>query len=83
MRDWNDEVKAGVERKEVVWKDVLEAKDENMKERCIEIYKEEKTRVKSCLYQSKMYTNEQFPWKISQNVMEGNGESEWWKGGKL
>ena len=32
---WNNEVKAAVKRKEPAWK-VLEAKDEDAKERCME-----------------------------------------------
>ena len=33
---WNDEVKAQVERKEVAWKEVLGARNETAKERCME-----------------------------------------------
>ena len=35
---WNDEVKAAVRRKEAIWK-VLEASDEEAKERCKEVYR--------------------------------------------
>ena len=38
---WNDQVKAAVERKEDPWKDVLGAREEDARERCLETYKEE------------------------------------------
>ena len=38
---WNDQVKAAVKRKEDAWKEVLGAKDEVARERCLEVYKEE------------------------------------------
>ena len=44
---WNDEVKAGVRRKEV-----LAVNDEETK-RCMEAYREEKRKVKRCIYQQK------------------------------
>ena len=44
---WNDVVKAA-------WKDILEATDDKVaKDRCIEVYKEEKKKIKRCIYQSK------------------------------
>ena len=42
---WNDQVKAAVKRKEDAWKEVLEARDEDVRERCLEAYKEEKRKV--------------------------------------
>ena len=39
---WNDVVKAAVERNETAWREVLAATDEVAKDRCMEIYKEEK-----------------------------------------
>ena len=42
---WNNQVKVAVERKEV-----LGARDEDAKERCLEVYKEEKKKVKSCIF---------------------------------
>ena len=42
--------------------EVLSASDEKAKERCIEVYREEKRKVKRCMYQSKKKVNEQF-WK--------------------
>ena len=44
---WNDKVKAAVKRKEV-----LGARDEDASERCLEAYKEEKRKVKKCIYQN-------------------------------
>ena len=37
---WNDAVKTRIRRKEAVWKKVLAASDEEVKERCIEAYRE-------------------------------------------
>ena len=45
---WNDEVKAAVRRKEV-----LAGSDEEAKERSIDEYREEKRKVKRCIYQNK------------------------------
>ena len=39
---WNDQLKAAVKRKEDAWKEVLGARDEEAKESCLEVYKEEK-----------------------------------------
>ena len=39
---WNDEVKPVAKRKEAAWKGVLRARDEVAKEKCLEVYKEEK-----------------------------------------
>ena len=39
---WNEEVKAVVKEKEDAWKVVLGARDEDAKERCLEVYKEKK-----------------------------------------
>ena len=38
---WNDEIKAGVMRKEAAWK-VLAASSEEAKEKCMEAHKEKK-----------------------------------------
>ena len=43
---WNDEIKSVVRRKEDPWKGVLVASDEEIKERCMEAYREEKRKVK-------------------------------------
>ena len=37
---WNDEVKTTVKRKEESWKEVLGDKDEDAKQRCLEVWKE-------------------------------------------
>ena len=58
---WNEEVKTETGRKEV-----LGARDEVAKERCMETYKEEK--VKRCIHQSKKEVNERFGSKMNQNV---------------
>ena len=50
---WNDQVKPAANRKEDAWKKVLEARDEGARERCLEIYKQEKRKIKRCIYQSK------------------------------
>ena len=49
---WNDEGKAAFEKKETDCKEVLGARDETAKERCMEVYKKEKE-VKRCIYQEK------------------------------
>ena len=38
---WSDEIKAAVRRKEAAWKEVLATSDEEAKERCMEVYREE------------------------------------------
>ena len=43
---WNDEIKAAVKRKEAAWKEVLAANNEDAKERCMEVYREKKRRLK-------------------------------------
>ena len=57
---WNDEIKAAVRRKEAGWKGVLVASDEETKERCMEVYRKEKRKVKRCIIQRKKIVNEQF-----------------------
>ena len=47
---WNDQVKAAVKREEDAWKDVLEARDEDVREKFLEVYKEEMRKVKRCIY---------------------------------
>ena len=68
-----DEVKALVRRKEVAWKEVLGARNEDAKERCMEAYKEEKRKIKSCIYQSKKVHE---VWKMNQDV-NGNRKLLW------
>ena len=47
---WNDEIKAAVIRKEAAWKEVLATSDEDVQGRCMEVYSEEKRKVKRCIY---------------------------------
>ena len=65
---WNDEVKTMVKRKEDAWKEVLGARDEDAGERSLEVYKEEKRKVKRCIYQNKKEVQEQFRRKMNQDV---------------
>ena len=46
----NNEIKAAVRTKEVAWEEMLAASDEEARERCMEAYKEEKRKVKRCIY---------------------------------
>ena len=46
------------------------ARDEETKERCMEVYREEKRKVKSCIYQSKKKVNEQFGRKMNEDMNE-------------
>ena len=50
-------VKAAVERREGVWKEGKGARNEFANERCMEVYKEEKRKVKICIYRSKKKVN--------------------------
>ena len=40
------------------------ARDEDVKERCLEVYKEEKRKVKRCIYQSRKEVQEEFGMKM-------------------
>ena len=68
---WNGKINAAVRRKEVAWKGVLAASDEETKERCMEAYREEKRKVKRCIIQSKKKVKEQFGRKMNED-MNGN-----------
>ena len=46
----------------------MRAREENAKERCLEVYKEEKRKVKMYIYQSKKEIQEQFGRKMNQDV---------------
>ena len=48
-----------VEKAAVKGKEVLGNSNEEAKERCLEVYREEKREVKRCIYQSKKKVNEQ------------------------
>ena len=52
------------------------ARDEVAKNRDMEIYKEEKRKVKGCIYQSKKKINEQFGRKMNKDV-DGNRKLFW------
>ena len=49
---WNDKIKAAVRRKKAAWK-VLAASDKEAKERCMEVCREEKRKVKICIFRAK------------------------------
>ena len=55
---------------------VLGARYEDAKERCMEAYKEEKIKVKRCIYESKKEVNEKFARKMNQDV-DGNRKLFW------
>ena len=46
----NGKERAVVKRKDADWEELLGARDEHTKERCMEAYKEEVRKVKSCIY---------------------------------
>ena len=50
--------------------------EEHTLDRCMEVYKEEKKKIKRCIYQSKKEVNEQFRRKMSQDV-DGNRKLFW------
>ena len=52
-------IKDAVKRKEV-----LRARDGDVEERCVEAYREERRKVKRCIYQDKRELNEQFGRKM-------------------
>ena len=53
---------------------MLEPSYEEAKERCMEAYREEKKKVKRCIYLSKTKVNEQFGRKMDEDV---NAECMW------
>ena len=65
---WKDEVKAAVRKREADWKEVLAVSNEESKERYMEAYREEKRKVKRCIYQSKKKVKEQFGRKMNEDV---------------
>ena len=62
--------------REAACKEMLGARDEDAKGRCLEDYKEEKRKVKSCIYQSKKKVNEQFEMNVNEDV-NGNRKLFW------
>ena len=63
---WNNEVKAAVRRKEAAWKELWAASDEKARERRMEAYKEEKRKIKWCIYPGKKKVNEKFGRKMNE-----------------
>ena len=55
---------------------MLASSNEEAKERCMEVLKEEKREVKSCIYQSKKKLNEQFVRKMNEDI-NGNRKIFW------
>ena len=53
----SEKVKSVIKRKEAAYKVMLGAEDEHTKEKCMEAYREEKRKVKRCIYQSKKEVN--------------------------
>ena len=53
---------------------MLGARDEDARERSLEVYKEEKRKVKRCIYQSKEEIQEQFGGRVenSNKIKDGN-----------
>ena len=47
---------------------MLGVKDEAANEKCMEVYKEEKRKVKGCIYKRKKEVNERFGRNIKQDV---------------
>ena len=73
---WNDERKTAVRRKEAAWKEVVATSNEEVKERCMEMYREEKRKVKRYIYHSKKKANEKFGKEMNEDVNE-NRKSFW------
>ena len=88
LSEWGKKpVKSEVRRKEAACKEVLVASDEEANERCMEAYRDEKIKVKRCIYRSKKKVNEQFGRKMNEYV-NGNMKLFWKevsnvKGGKV
>ena len=72
---WNEQVKAAVKRKEDAWKDVLRASIEDARERRLEVYKEEKRKVKRCNYQSNLRRSSNSLERRFTNVRRGSKSS--------
>ena len=66
---WNDDIKAVVRRKEA-------PSYQEAKKRCMEAYKQEKRKVKGCIYQGKKKVNVQFGRKMNDDV-NGNRKLFW------
>ena len=62
--------------------EVLGARDEIAKERCMEVYKEENEKVKMCINQSKNHANNLFGKRMNLKV-GGNRKLFWMEVGKV
>ena len=65
-----DKVEAAMEVREAVWKDVFGRKDEILIVICMDIYEEEKTSIKRCIYHSQMEANGKFGKLMNKDVRE-------------
>src|SRR5678816_1973233 len=72
---WNEEVMKAVKGKKEAWLNVLKANDEISKERCLELYKEEKRNTKRCIRRRKQEVNEQFGRRMNEDI-QGNIKRE-------
>src|SRR5678815_1288391 len=73
---WNEEVMKAVKGKKEAWLNVLKANDEVSKERCLELYKEEKRNTKRCIRRRKQEVNEQFGRRMNEDI-QGNRKLFW------
>ena len=73
---WNEEVMQAVKSKKEAWLNVLKANDEVSKERCLELYKEEKRNAKRCIRKRKEEVNEQFGRRMNGDI-QGNRKLFW------
>src|SRR5678815_1668645 len=73
---WNEEVMQAVKSKKEAWLNVLKANDEVSKERCLELYKEEKRNTKRCIRKRKEELNEQFGRRMNGDI-QGNRKLFW------
>src|SRR5678816_3363100 len=73
---WNEEVMQVVKSKKEAWLNVLKANDEDSKERCLEVYKEEKRNTKRCIHRRKEEVNEQFGRRMNEDI-QGNRKLFW------
>ena len=64
-------MKQAVKSKKEAWLNVLEAQDVFLKERCLEVYKEEKRKTERCISRRKKEVNEQFGRRMNED-MQGN-----------
>src|SRR5678815_2009777 len=65
-----------VKSKKEAWLNVLKANDEVSKERCLELYKEEKRNTKRCIRRRRQEVNEQFGRRMNGDI-QGNRKLFW------